>query len=96
MVTVPQWGPDGYSRDMAVASACRANPASACSNGIGITNTQQQTDAFMAPRQNFRGLAAAIRQPSVKNLPDSGSLPDASAQVDPILLTLSANQLGRL
>jgi hypothetical protein len=96
IVSVPQYGPDAYSRGMSGANASRANPISAASNGMGVTRYETTTDAWFPARQNFRGITGAIRRAAVKILPDSGQLPDASAQVDPILLTLSANQLARM
>lgn len=96
MATVPIYGPDSYSRDMGAAVNTRANPLAAAGGGVGITQYTTQTDAYMPPRQNFRGLTGAIRRASVKTLPDSAQLPDASAAVDPVLLAFSANQIARM
>lgn len=96
LVTVPQYGPDAYSYDMNRATAARANSISPASNGMGIIRYLTSSDAYFAARQNFRGFTSAVREAEVKLLAKSGQLPAASAQVDPILLAFSANQIARL
>jgi hypothetical protein len=91
---VPFFGPDSYSRDVSGANQRFSNPISPASVGPGITRTEQHTQAYFLPCQNFRGLTTAITHPSVPNFPATASFPSSVSTADPVLLAMSAGQIA--
>lgn len=96
VAATPIYGPDHYSRTMAVAVMARSNPVSASSRGPGTIRERQNTDAWLPIRQALRGLTGAIRNASVKNLPASAELPSTSARVDGVYPAFPTSVFERL
>lgn len=103
-VVVPQWGPDAYSRRMAVRNALQANPAVGARSGVGVRPAPAgasfaegtKSNTLLFPQQFFRGVVKAIVDPSSKSLKNVSSFPAATVQVNPVLLQLNADRfLGR-
>lgn len=94
LVVGVRYGPDDYSRQMAVANATFANPFSPSNIGLGVRPavaggspmSGTKTDAWYSPVQNFRGVPSSITNPALKTLKPTGSLPSGNQNIDPVLL----------
>jgi hypothetical protein len=102
---IPLWGPDGYSRRLATVNTLRANPASPASIGIGVRpgapGSQVEgtkTDRWFRPNPQtaqFRGYVKTVAgYPGLKTLQPTGSFPNTSVAVDPVLFAMSAQSGG--
>jgi len=97
MVVAPKWGPDGYSRRMAVLDILRGNAFGPASMGPGIrpappgSSTEgTKTNRWMDPQQNFKGMAARMGDPSSKTIVPVASFPATNVQLNPVLFGLGS------
>jgi hypothetical protein len=102
MLVTPTWGPDASSRRLATLNAINANPVSPANIGIGTRPAPigasftegTKSDTWLTPQQNYRGVVVSTTNPTLKNTPASASLPSAMTQINPVLVTMSMQQLN--
>lgn len=84
---VPLWGPDSYSRRMAVRLFLRASSAYSAMTGVGVrpapggaSETEgAKTDAWLPPQQFYRSSVGKVSDPTIKNVPLYESLPNTNS-----------------
>lgn len=98
---VPFWGPDQYSLSMATANTIWTNPFSPANRGPGLFGpapaSQVQgtkSDAYLQPRQEFRGLARLWSNPQQKTVANNAHFPSTAVAVNPVLLSMGRTDTG--
>lgn len=94
LVVQPQYGPDAYSRGIAVSNASMANPFVRAVLGVGVRrpdagNLEGHSDALYNPVQNFASWRGAIVRPTNPLLPHGSSFPNTSVPTDTSLVLLN-------
>jgi len=98
---VPIWGPDKSSRRLSVLNWLFASTRSPANDGIGTRpapegaseSERTKSTTWLTPQQDFRGFAAKTVDPTIKNSSATAMLPSANAQIDPVLMQMSIQQM---